>query len=82
MNGLHIAKSIAIGAQCAGMARYILRDAMESSEAVKESLMLMRDELRAAMFLTGSISVKELSKRDIIITGPTKEWLGPIKGDE
>ncbi len=55
---------------------------MESSEAVKESLMLMRDELKAAMFLTGSISVKELSKKDIMITGPTREWLGPIKGDE
>lgn len=76
MNGLHVASSIALGACCAGAANLILKDAMESAEAVKERLIIIREELRAAMLLTGSKNIRELGDAEYIITGKTKEWMG------
>jgi len=73
--GLHVANSIALGACCAGAANLVLREATESAEAVKEKLIMIREELRAAMFLTGSCNIEELAGCDHIITGKTKDWM-------
>jgi isopentenyl-diphosphate delta-isomerase len=75
LDGIHVAASVAMGACCAGVAQSVLAEAMESSDAVKEKLTLFREELRAAMLLTGSANLKELSKAKYIILGKTKEWL-------
>jgi isopentenyl-diphosphate delta-isomerase len=74
VNGLQAAKSIAVGAECAGTARAVLKEALESSKAVEERLGLMIEELRIAMFLTGAANVRELGTRDYILTGATREW--------
>lgn len=74
VNGLQAAKSIAVGADCAGTARAVLAEAMESSKAVEERLGLMIEELRIAMFLSGAASVRELGNIDHILTGTTREW--------
>ncbi len=74
-NGRQAACTIAMGASCAGSARALLKDAMESADKVKERLQRFRAELAAAMFLTGCKSVAELSKSEFIITGRTKEWM-------
>ncbi|MBI0583379.1 MAG: type 2 isopentenyl-diphosphate Delta-isomerase [Methanomassiliicoccus sp.] len=75
-NGLQAAKGIAVGADCAGVARAVLRDALESSKAVEERLALIIEEMRIAMFLTGSRDVRELGRAEHIITGATGEWAG------
>jgi isopentenyl-diphosphate delta-isomerase len=74
VNGLQAAKSIVVGAECAGTARAVLKEALESSRAVEERLGLMIEELRIAMFLTGAANVQELGTRDYILTGATREW--------
>jgi len=53
----------------------VLEAAMVSPKAVEERLILIREELRAAMFLTGSADVASLSSKDCIVTGKTAEWI-------
>ncbi|MDR2698246.1 MAG: type 2 isopentenyl-diphosphate Delta-isomerase [Candidatus Methanoplasma sp.] len=75
LDGIHVASSIAMGACCAGAAHAVLREATESSGAVIEKLTLIREELRAAMLLTGSANIRQLSSARYVILGQTKEWL-------
>jgi isopentenyl-diphosphate delta-isomerase len=75
LDGIHAASSIAMGACCAGAAHAVLREATESSEAVIEKLTLIKEELRAAMLLTGSSNIKQLSSARYIVLGETKQWL-------
>jgi isopentenyl-diphosphate delta-isomerase len=74
-SGLDIARAIALGASSAGTAGQILKAAKESAQAVRKELELMIEELRAAMFLTSSRDIAELSKRDYVILGRTESWL-------
>jgi isopentenyl-diphosphate delta-isomerase len=80
-NGLQAAKAIAVGADCAGTARAVLKEALESSQAVEERLGRMIEELRIAMFLTGSRDLTELGKADHILTGATAEWVRSERED-
>jgi isopentenyl-diphosphate delta-isomerase len=74
-NGLHVAKAIALGAHCAGLALPVLRSVSRSGRAAKEDLLTVVDELRTAMFLTGSRNLDQLHKGPVVITGRTREWL-------
>lgn len=74
-DGLQVAKGIALGASAGGMARGVLRAALDSPEAVTERLRTVRDEFAAAMFLTGSRDVAELGKKRYVLTGETREWV-------
>jgi isopentenyl-diphosphate delta-isomerase len=74
VNGLQAAKSIVVGAECAGTARAVLKDALISSKAAEERLSGMIEEFRIAMFLTGAANVSELGKKDYIFTGASREW--------
>ena len=75
MDGVQVAKGLALGAGCAGMARAVLAEALESKSKVIERLSLVQAELKAAMFLTGSRDVAALGKQKCILTGETREWL-------
>ncbi|MCL2147775.1 MAG: type 2 isopentenyl-diphosphate Delta-isomerase [Methanomassiliicoccaceae archaeon] len=75
LDGIHVASSIAMGACCAGAAHAVLREATESAEAVKEKLTLIREELRAAMLLTGSADMKQLSGARYVVLGETRQWV-------
>ncbi|MDR0508941.1 MAG: type 2 isopentenyl-diphosphate Delta-isomerase [Candidatus Methanoplasma sp.] len=75
LDGIHAASSIAMGACCAGAAHAVLREATESSGAVIEKLTLIQEELRAAMMLTGSANIKQLSEAEYVVLGETKQWL-------
>lgn len=81
VNGLQAAKSIAVGADCAGTARAVLKDALVSSEAVETRLVQMIDELRIAMFLTGAKDVRELGSSSYALTGTTRDWALTGLGD-
>jgi isopentenyl-diphosphate delta-isomerase len=77
-NGLDVARSIAMGASCAGIARPLLKPAMESSAAVKRELEAIIAELKGAMFLTGSRNAEALASSRYVLTGRTKEWLDQV----
>jgi len=78
LDGIHVASSIAMGADAAGVANVILKDASESADAVKEKLEIIIQELRTAMVLTGSENLKQLSKARYVVLGETKEWMDQL----
>ncbi len=77
-DGRQIAGAIAMGASCAGTANSVLKEAMESADAVKQKLTIMKEELRTAMLLTGSKDLKQLSKAKYVILGETKQWMDQL----
>src|SRR2546426_3861420 len=74
-SGLDVARGIALGATMAGMAKPMLEAAKVSADAVAAELRAVVEELKAAMFLTGSRSIEELQDRPVIISPPTASWL-------
>ncbi len=75
LDGIHVAASISLGASCAGVANAVLREACESADAVKEKLTVIKEELKAAMLLTGSKDIKTLSKARHVVLGETRAWM-------
>ncbi len=74
-NGLDVARAIALGADAASMAKVLLADSLEGCKSVQQNLENIIEELKIAMFLTGSGNVGELKKARYVITGKTKEWI-------
>src|SRR5438093_675798 len=74
-SGLDVAKGIALGATMAGMAKPMLEAARVSADAAVQELRAVVEELKAAMFLTGSTSIKALQERPVIVSPPTASWL-------
>ncbi len=64
-SGLDVAKAIALGARVCGIAFPLLKPAMESSELVKEKLIRIIEELKAAMFMCGVDRIEKLSRKHI-----------------
>jgi isopentenyl-diphosphate delta-isomerase len=78
-NGLDAARAIVLGASSAGMARPLLRPAMEGFDKLMEELEIIISELRAAMFLMGVKKVSDLRHLKAVITGPTALWLEQLQ---
>ena len=74
-NGLHIAKAIALGAHYGGLALPMLKSASSGEEAAVARLSVVIEELKNAMFLTGSRNLEDLRKAPLVVTGPTFQWL-------
>jgi len=72
-NGIDVAKVISLGADAAGFAFHLLKPAVEGR--VKESLEMLMQELKTAMFLTGAKSIDELKSSPVVIVGKTSQWL-------
>lgn len=65
-NGLDIAKSIALGADLAAMARPLIKTLVDSGEeALHKLLETILFQLRGAMFLTGSGTLEELRSQEL-----------------
>ena len=73
-NGLDVAKSIALGADSAALAKGLLVNALKGSEEVKQQIKEIGQELKIAMFLTGCKNIKELQKTKYILTRKLKSW--------
>jgi len=73
--GLDIAKSIALGASMAGIARPILISASRGYGEVKRALSTLINQLRNVMFLVGADSIERLKRTPLVILGRTAEWL-------
>ena len=78
LDGIHIAASVAMGATAAGVAKIILKEATESAEAVIEKLTVLKEELRAAMLLTGCKNLEQLAKARYVVLGETKQWMDQL----
>lgn len=78
LDGTHIAAAISLGATCGGVANAVLREATESAEAVKKKLTVLKEELRAAMLLTGSKDLKVLAGTRHVILGETRQWIDAL----
>jgi len=74
-NGLHVAKAIALGAHYGGLALPMLKSVSEGEQAAIARLSVVIEELKNAMFLTGSRNLGELRNAPLVITGFTYEWL-------
>lgn len=60
LNGLDVAKAIALGADLAGLARPFLAAAVNSEAAVDELVQVLIAELETALFCTGNATLAEL----------------------
>lgn len=60
------------------MANAVLREATESADAVKKKLTVLKEELRAAMLLTGSKDLKALAGTRHVILGETRQWIDAL----
>lgn len=74
-SGKDIAKSIALGADIAATAGYILKSAQKDEQALLDSLNVMISELKYSMLLTGSKTIDELKKANLVVLGKTAQWL-------
>ncbi len=79
MTGLDAAKAIALGASAAGMARPALQ-AFERGGKAGAAVFFdqIEAELRTAMLLTGSRTLKELERAPRLIVGELAEWLRQV----
>ncbi|MFH0848745.1 MAG: type 2 isopentenyl-diphosphate Delta-isomerase [archaeon] len=73
-NGVDAAKSIALGATGAGFASQLLVAAMTNEKSLFRRIDRILDELKTAMFLTGSKTVEDLKRVDLVISGQTLNW--------
>jgi len=73
--GAEMAKSIALGADAAGMAKPFLEKAVEGRDALAEYVDNVIQEFKVVMFLTGARDVSELKNAPTLIMGRTAEWL-------
>jgi len=80
-SGLDAAKSIALGATAAGIARPTLKalDAGGRAGAV-DFLSRVEEELRVAMLLVGAGTLPALARAPRVVLGPLKEWLIQLGG--
>jgi isopentenyl-diphosphate delta-isomerase len=74
-NGLEVAKSLALGADAAGIARPLLVPAFAGGKDVKIRLMRVISELRVAAMLVGVEDVAGFRKTKVVVTGRLLEWL-------
>lgn len=65
-SGLDVAKSLALGADLAGMASPFLEPATESAERVVQTIERIVRELRIAMFCTGSRDTEEMREVELL----------------
>jgi len=80
--GLDVARSIALGATVAGLARPVLR-ALEAGGRGGAVAMLdtVERELRAAMLLTGSANLEALRRAPRVVFGDLATWLEQLGGE-
>jgi len=67
-DGVDAAKALALGAHAVGLALPLLKEAAQSQEAVIEHLQEITQELRIAMFCTGSRTVADLRRLESALT--------------
>lgn len=78
-DGLDIARSLVLGASCAGVARPLLAPAVKSFDETMHALETMVLGLKAAMFLIGAGNILALKHKRKVLTGPTEKWIAQLR---
>ncbi len=65
-NGLEVGKTIALGADLAGLALPFLKAATDSTQAIEDLVEVLMAELRTTMFCIGSANLSELRQTKLI----------------
>lgn len=74
-DGLHIAKSIALGASICGVALPVLRVLNRlGPDGVRMYIDELQKELRMVMFLNGCKNIDELKKANYVLSGRVRDW--------
>jgi isopentenyl-diphosphate Delta-isomerase len=80
-SGLDVAKSIALGASAAGVARPVLRALRAGGKGAASALLAsIEAELRAVMLLTGCRALGDLRKAPKVTTGELHDWIEQLGG--
>ena len=66
-DGMEVAKTIALGADLAGLAFPFLQAASESSNALEELIELLIAEIKTVLFCTGNANLTELKQSEVLI---------------
>ncbi len=73
--GLDVTKSLALGADAAGIAKPFLQKAIEGEEALEKHVETIISEAKICMFLVGARNIAEMRNVPVVVTGWTAEWL-------
>lgn len=74
--GVDVARAIALGAECAGIARVVYQAFLEGgTEGAHEFLRGVERELHSIMLLCGARSVADLQRATRVVTGELTDWL-------
>ncbi|MEM8607521.1 MAG: type 2 isopentenyl-diphosphate Delta-isomerase [Myxococcota bacterium] len=75
-SGLDVARSIALGAECAGIARVVYQAFLDGGTKGAESYLEgVERELRSVMLLCGARSLADLRRAPRVISGELKDWI-------
>ena len=75
-SGMDVARAIALGASCAGIARNVYRAFLEGGiDGARSFLLRVERELRSIMLLCGAKTIEELQQVPRVITGELRDWL-------
>lgn len=76
-NGMDVARAIALGASCAGIARNVYRAFLDGGiDGTRDFLLQVERELRSVMLLCGATTIEALQQAPRIISGELRDWIG------
>lgn len=74
--GMDVARAIALGASCAGIARNVYQAFLEAGvDGARGFLLQVERELRSIMLLCGAKTIEELQQTPRVIVGELVDWL-------
>jgi isopentenyl-diphosphate delta-isomerase len=76
-SGMDVARAIALGASCAGIARNVYQAYLEGGvDGARSFLQRVERELRSVMLLCGAKTIEDLQSTPRVVTGELRDWIG------
>jgi isopentenyl-diphosphate delta-isomerase len=74
--GMDVARAVALGASCAGIARNVYQAFLEGGvNGARSFLQRIERELRSIMLLCGAKTIEELQQAPRVVTGELRDWI-------